>query len=85
MASVGQQLARDGVKGQIYAIIDNAIKQHVAEENCEFPQGAAQVITDRVYQYLVDQVEGSEINCRLHSVTGLDAHRTHRRDDADGK
>jgi dihydroneopterin aldolase len=68
VSSVASQLARDGVRKQLYATIDKAIKQHVAEENCEFLEGAAQVITDRVYQYLVDQIEGCETNCRLHHI-----------------
>jgi hypothetical protein len=71
MASAGLQLARDGVRDQISVIVENAIKRHVAEEGCEFPEGAAQAITDRVYQYLIDQIEGCETNCHLHSAVAL--------------
>jgi hypothetical protein len=68
MSSVGIQLREESNAAEIiYGVVSHAIKIHKETESCEFEEGAEVTISDKVFNFMVDEVEKAETKCRLHA------------------
>lgn len=61
MSAVALQLWRDGFNLQIKQVVQKAIIAHVKENGCSFREEAADVVTDKLTNYMGDLLERYEI------------------------